>query len=378
MVDERRERLRPRWGALLPVVIVGVGFVVWAVAWQGRDAWPGVFVNVGTGVLLAGVLVFLEPSFTRRITRAVTKDVAEQVTAQVTEATERRLAAHLDEMNTLVEEQLNHRRRTRAAEVDKLSEPTHDRVLDVFQRAAGMNALSGDSLIIPASDPPTPIRLHFRFLGGNFRLDGRADHKEVSILVLGAPRRASNVGLPWPPGTSAQHMGVALIESLQKDGAWRSGLIDWEVALRNLQHGLGIAIAHRDGTETDLWSTTQPVSEYLGEKWIITDAGIESSAFAAPYIFPFKSFPQLPDAQRPAPDRRPREALVPDGWPSQEWPPPAPPVLDSVTWQSYLYRALDLDNSLKGDRLRSRLSALQEADLGYELVNRRILPRAVF
>lgn len=182
MTGEEPRRLRPRWKVLTPVLVVGLGFVVWAVQWQGKEAWPGVFVNVGTGFLLAAVLVFAEPRFTRRLTSAVTKDVAERVSSQVAEATERRLAAHLDDMDTLFQERVAAQTQARSQAVNDMAYPTFEAVVAALDAANDLHALRLSGLIVPASAPATSVRLCFQrtaFHGDQFA----PEQPVIGILV---------------------------------------------------------------------------------------------------------------------------------------------------------------------------------------------------
>lgn len=90
---------------------------------------------------------------------AVTRDVAEQVIAQVTEVTERRLAAHLDEVQDLVRERGAEMRGTRAAAVENLGCPNFENVLDALTGASDLNAISGGRLTVPANEQPTALRV---------------------------------------------------------------------------------------------------------------------------------------------------------------------------------------------------------------------------
>lgn len=138
-------------------------------------------------------------------------------------------------------------------------------------------------------------------------------------------------------------MGVALVDDLRRDGVWEPGLIDWPLALRNLQRGLRVALVHREAEEIDRWASTAPTREYLAEDWILTDEGIESCSPQEKFLFSRNDFPAIPNVAMygTGMTRGRTSGVGPEGWPAEgSWPPVPPEGLKSEVWQGFLYRAL--------------------------------------
>ncbi|MEU8631408.1 hypothetical protein AB0C38_04505 [Amycolatopsis sp. NPDC048633] len=356
MSDEGSPKVRPRWLTLSAVLGVGAAFVAWAIGWQGRDAWPGIFVNIGTGFVLAGILVFIEPRFTRRLSAAVTKNVAETVTTQVAEATEQRIAAHIDDLEARFAERIKERVREREATVDSMERPTFDSVMNAFDEADRMSAISAAAVTVPANKLPSSlVCLKFTRLWMQ-RGDGfgpAADRtSQIGVMVLGVSDYPENFSIPWQESETAEEMGVRIVESLRAKGAWRSELLDWPLGLRNLQLALRTAVSHRSGEEDDKWFSTDSMQELLDKNWIVTYAGIESCDPDLRYVF---KWDEIPGLVRSAEDKMTKEER--ENWPpADEWPPPPPGGLTTEQWHTFLYKAIDHHKGTRGSkRLIARL-----------------------
>lgn len=367
MTDRGPTSIRPRWKWLVPVGGSGVGFVAWAVLWQGSDAWPGIFVNVGTGAILAALLVFLEPKFTRRIAASVTQNVVDKVA----EDTERRLTIHLDEMTARFGTQVAEQNQDRIRTIDELDRPSFETALAALDSAINVRALDDSTLIVTACTSTKTIQVGFErteALHDPYAQRSEERQPAIAITVHGIPNYSPRDVLLWQANEPADEMGIRLTHALQSQGVWRSDRdpVDWILALRNLQQGLRVAILHRTGEDYTRWATTEQVREYLAENWIITNAGIESCAPEC-FLYSKDNFPSIPGVRmyRSLPERRPKlERPPPADWPpTTEWPPKPPEDVSEEIWQGYLYRALEQFQPAGFTRLQDSLGASDQPGL---------------
>lgn len=338
MSDKESSSLRPRWAWFVPVLVVGFGFVALAVVLQGPEAWPAILINLGTGALLAAVLIFLEPLLARRVARSVGGSVAKQVA----EETERQVGAHFDNLQQLVTDLITQRERARDQAIDDLAHPTYETVTAAFVEAHSLQALFKDSLTVPVSDPVTEMRMTFTWSNRvRSRRNGGSPRSPLTITITGLTSVRKTPQTEWLPDESAEVVGARLVEILKQAGLWLPGRIDWGLTLRNLQHGLRIAVEHRTA-ESGEWATTAPMRELLTDDWIITDSGLESRS-PARYIrkrtdFPTFSMPQLTSSTVV---RAPQLGVMQGSGDVPDWPPPAPEGISPHIWRGFLHRALD-------------------------------------
>jgi hypothetical protein len=344
-------RKKPRLWLVGLTAIVGLAAIIVAgnPGWFGQKSWPltsvvpSVLVNLGTALIIAALLVFLEPAFTKRvrlIVEGATNAAEERVMQQVTN-----LQQHVDTLTERTAEELRNRdAQTDRALVTLTESPSFEGVTRVLEQANDLNALAdGIATVQGGTDPPddkepdldNPLSVRVRFLWGT-----RPGEPEPSLLVqavceqseylfaslkLDESRADSNDYLcseiPWNSTDTAEHIGVQLITDLRSKNLYRGAeTLDWGKTLSELARTIAVAVATRRGGESRWPRST--LFELVGNDWAITKMGLEykgkkefgpvfySDDF--PTMFPSgrdyesgaESIPRLPSPDGPQPSER--------------------------------------------------------------------------
>lgn len=317
-------------------VLTGTAFLVEA-RWNWQGVSPAVLVNVGAGLGLAGVLFLLERRFTGAVMRA-SERAAEQVARQVEQRFEARaeeLAARLDSL----QDQVNQRVRERAAEQDAMisglaEDVTFDTVTKILTEANGLRAIDNGTVTVQASKDPDGIGLVFRW-GMIVNDDRRAPGPHLDIEARIEPDLDKLGGRPvirveWRPGEPAADVGHRLVDELMRAGRWQGdGTLDWELALRNLQRSIDVAISSRR-RDPDAWHLNGAVIELVGQDWVISTAGLECPSRG--YLLRHGDFPQ---EQHPSFGVMARAMGAEN---AHEWQPDRPEWADPDEWARLVRR----------------------------------------
>lgn len=301
---EARTSESVRWGWVAACEIPGAVLIAVALWTEDRWGWagavPAVFVNLGTALLLAGVLFGFERHFTRAVGR-VASQVAEQVTSSVADRFDSRtsdLEHRIDDLASEVEVRREARSRKAAAAVEALDLVSFDSVTEALRLANDINALHGGVARVHASPRASGLRLEFRW-GRSVRDDGwsrrQVGEPKLTVAALAGdevPERDARYVLEveWLPEESAARVGDKLAEELTRLGWWTDGGFDWPRALRNLQRTVDVSITSRRRAGGG-WRLGGAVVELVGSDWAVSEAGLEAPDRR--YLVSAEQFPSI-------------------------------------------------------------------------------------
>ena len=271
--------------------VIGLAFALekW---WQWTGVAPSTLVNVGTGLLLAGLLFLLERRFTARTEAAV--EAVDQRIAQRT----RKLETRLDDLQRRTDERIRQQGTRDDAAIDALDHVSFPAVTRALERVNRMHALATSVARVQASADPAGVRLSFAW--------GRRtpDEARPALMVTadlssrrGGARRSPQ--LQWLPAQTAEEIGARLVDMLSHEDARATDQkLDWPLAISNLQRTLRVAVDSKRRAP-DAWHLRGLLVELVGDDWAITQQGLEGPDHG--YILRSTSFPKhLDGAGRPS------------------------------------------------------------------------------
>lgn len=324
----RKERINFWW--VFGSWATGAVLVAAAFLTEHFYSWKGValetLVSVGTALLLAGVLFFLQRRFVAEVEEVVTRAAESAAEAKVDERVQQ-VDARIDELGERINQALAARNQRQDAAVRALDVPSYLTVATALAEANKLGALANDRIRVQGSREAGELALDFSWgvemEDGRFAQPQRTELKVSAYLY--ADERAVG-GRPvietiWGPEDSAEQVGLRLRAQLERRGRWRGeATLDWPMALRNLQKSLDVAIRsrRRDGSG---WMVKGALFELVDEEWAITDAGLECPARA--FILRESEFPDRVSA------RSQQESPAP-------WRPTAPDWVESGQWEELL------------------------------------------
>ena len=330
----RRERVNLRW--VVGSWVVGALSITAAFVMEHFYSWQGVsletMVNIGTALLLAGVLFFLQRRFVTGVEEVVSRAAVSAADARIDERVGQ-VGARLDELEERMNEVLTARRQRQDDAIGALDVPTFESVATALAEANALGALAYDHVTVQASAEITELGLEFSW--GVDLGDGRFDQPRRAVLMVRghvyADERAGGsrpaIETIWEAGDPAEEVGLRIREQLENRGRWHgNGTLNWPMALRNLKRSLDLAVRsrRRDGTGLVLEGA---LFELVGEEWAITDAGIECPTEG--FILRESEFPEHVRAlQRRI--RGPGEA--------DQWAPTRPDWVDADLWEELVRR----------------------------------------
>jgi hypothetical protein len=289
---------RGRWGWVLSCELAGsilIGIAYYTEArWNWQGVTPSVLVNLGTALLIAGVLFFIERRFIGAVER-VTEKAADQAVA----GAERRIAEKTDALAarlTDVQDRLEQRLAERASGEDAATRGLFENVsfestVDALNAAINLNSICDESLTVPANRDRLPrFVIRFRWASGGQGINKRPGEVSENVETNGSPHldieahhATKNMGMiffvadvVWDNSKSAIDVGEDLTVALQRSGQWQGGAdLDWPFCLESLQRGLDIAIRSRR-RDANAWHLTGRLRELVGMDWAITETAIEA------------------------------------------------------------------------------------------------------
>lgn len=292
--------------------------------------------NIGTALLLAAVLLFVERGFIKkvsRITMVAATQAATDATATIRQET-RDLSARLDEVQRQVQERVTAVHDAEDAAVAQMTEDaSFESVSQAIEVANSLAALGHGNLIVPASSEAAGPRLIFDWYHDSRDTFSRepGDYFDISYVVERntdptSPYRPSIV-VTWAPEQSVADMGASLIQLMRREGfATEASKIDLGIALGRLQQGLADAIASKRGDDTAWFDA--PLFEVITPDLVVSAAGVEHREQGV--VIPADDFPEAPPEVGPASKRFQREPFA----------PPKPDWCDVVTWRVAIERGL--------------------------------------
>jgi len=273
---------RVRWHYVIGCFVAGALMLAAAYWTEDRWAWqgvtPSVLVNAGTAFGLAGLLFLLERRFVTVVREASTA-AATQVADAVADRLEARTEAietRLGELDEQTARRVQAQREAQDRTVDALEVVSFDSVTRALETAAGLRALLGDRAEVQASNDRDGLWLVFSW--GRKQLD--ADYYgEVQYdgpkLMIEAHVDTYRVEVEWRAQEAAPEVATRLIHELRGVGVWTGDdMLDWQLALQNLQRTLELAITSRR-RDAGAWHLTDQLDRLVDDEWAITNSGVE-------------------------------------------------------------------------------------------------------
>lgn len=285
--DATDEENKVRWPLVILAVVVGLLVLAggWFIAYggtafQGEHAafWSGLFVNVGTTVLLATALVWFERTIVRRVKRQTAITVAGAVNQAATDAATRATAAvstRLDDLEKSFQERAGSGATSRLATAELVSEvPTFEAIYDALSTARRIQAIgqprferprpSGGEVVVPAGDTLDAPSIAFSVLDG---------HELIFIgHVVGLARTSEMI---WDEHDDPLDVLTGLTEKMLAEGHGAAlKHFSVEKLFSNLSRVLRdatIAREHRD----ERWLSGDSVREMITNDCFLSDAGVE-------------------------------------------------------------------------------------------------------
>ena len=271
------------WGLGLVIVGVGVAVTVGGFLLLGRDDaeayWESAIVNLGTTILLAAALVWLERALVRSVRRN-TQQVAQQAATQAADAaakqTADRLLPSIEELDRRIFERTRAAASERAASAVRVGEEaTYEAMSAALAGAEDIHAIArsdmwsrGGMVTVPASEDLAGPRIQVTFLPQT-----EASPERVVLEYVNGATVASRTF--WEPDVAPEDVFSTFQEQMIADGhgaAQRA--MSAEQFFKNLSSILVEAVEARRG-EDGLWLSGKPVLEKVSDLCVVTEAGIE-------------------------------------------------------------------------------------------------------
>ncbi len=324
----RKEHINVWW--VIGSSIAGVALVVAAFVTEYLFSWKGAaietLVGVGTSLLLAAVLFFLQRRFVSAVEEVATRAAETAADARVEQRVQQ-VDARIDELGQRIDQALEARTQRQDAAVQALNMPTYTSVATALAEANRLGAIADGSIRVQGSRERGELALDVSWT--RQMADGRFSQPErIELMVkayIYADERARG-GRPviqrvWGPKDSAGQVGLDLRGKLEQRGRWQSdGTLDWPMALKTLQASLDAAIRsrRRDGSGPLFHGA---LIELMGDGWALTEAGLECPGRG--FLLRHSDFPDRTYA-RSQQD------------PASSFNPARPEWVDATTWQALL------------------------------------------
>ena len=300
---EAQRRIRVRW---LPVAITfGFGLLLTVLPFWLEDRWgwagaaPSTMTNVGTTLLLAAALFFVERAFLAEV-RSVATKAASGVVAEATadlRASNEALAAEVRDLQERTTARVSARTSAQDRALQQVGEiASYDAVAQALALAHQYQAVYRPGPIVRASTKTRGPRL--RFAWGSYEPSddyyggGRAGSKPDLIVSLAVTQWYEDEELVpdvvWPRGMSPDEFFSELVSHMQAHGnAAQANDLDAAVAMEELSESLRVAMAarRRDGDV----SLVGQVIEVLDDGVVITNRGVER--LTSGVVVPESEFP---------------------------------------------------------------------------------------
>lgn len=194
------------WIVLCAVVGCGAIGVAWSLLRDDEESlpgfWSGVLINVGTSILLAGVIFWLERRFVRQTgevalsvaTTAATAAVVQ--TAAARDRADEQLFARLSDLEERLDRQRSAQTTADDQTLQKLNEDaSYASVSEALKNALQIGAITEEGLVVPAGEEPASprVKITYRQAWRNEDGDGQDDGLEVAYVPNPKSGEAFNV-----------------------------------------------------------------------------------------------------------------------------------------------------------------------------------------
>ena len=281
---------KPNWIWIGLCVLIGLAaiFVAWRLIIPNPEQnampafWSGVLINVGTSILLAGILFVLERRFVKE-TRQVAAEAAEAAASQAVEQAanaNQQLNARVSELEERLNGQLAEQQKNHDEALNSLtSDASYDSVLPNLKTAYEFGAISRQGLTVPAGPDLESPRVTFVYQPAYFNEEGGGHDEQLTVEYV-AERKPNEIGTPiisapWHPGEDPIEVFRQLMDDLVRSGRGNDkNRLKIGYAFTNLALTLKEAMSARRGD--DSWQSGGSVRELLSDGWILTENGVEA------------------------------------------------------------------------------------------------------
>ena len=283
-------------------------------------------VDLGSAVLLAGVLFFLERRFVRNVEVVATRVATTTADSRIDEQSQR-TAGKFEELSRRMDDLVRERSSRQDSAIEALENPTFRSVATALAEANKLNAFPFGEIAVQASRDWAEMRLAFSWVshagdgrfgipaGPRLQIRGLLPHKPGVPYV--------SIGTTWTAGDATEDVGDRLRQQLEQAGRWEGAqTFDWLKTLDNLSRSIEIAIRSRR-RDSDGWRLAGALFELVGDDWAITDGGLEC---------PPREFRLDPSAFPSRPAKM--------GSLKYDWEPEAPPWVSSDLWHELTRRCV--------------------------------------
>lgn len=285
---------RLNWKLIYLCTGIGVAAIVIAFALVMNDEpalpsfWAGVLVNLGTTILLAGVLFWLEQRFVRDTRKVVGE--AKQAAGEAKHAVEEikiqeqsrkqendRINTRLDGLELRLQTERDRQVEEEKTVLDALSEDaSFETISEALNRANRIGAITEQGVTVPAGPDLNSPRVNFAPKEGwsGPPGDDSPDFIEVSYIALGYPGR--HAAISWLPDSSPVQMLGDFDEELVGQGLGpEARQVRAADIFGNLSTSLSQAVAARRAQDSAWLSSGASFYELIAQGWAVTSNGIE-------------------------------------------------------------------------------------------------------
>jgi len=276
------EKEQARVGLIVTLIALGASIIFGGYLLpESWSYWSGVAGNVGTTLLLASALVFVERYFFRRV--ATTQAAAaSNAAAEAVGAVEQRLETRLVGLDTRLADLKRARDGDAEARIERLDQDVSFRSLaDALRTASEANSIGAVGLhdmyqvVVPAGSAPASPRIGFAYrpLGG---FDHQHWHEGITLTFLPGTSVDQTIWVDWRPDETLEGALSDLIELMRSagEGMAAKSLNSPSTLVANLRQALTLAMASKRGDENG-WLQGRTLAELLWNGWAVTDAGLQ-------------------------------------------------------------------------------------------------------
>jgi len=320
------ERQRVRWGRILTITIVGLAFTgaPFYLAQKVNSDFgaehtliSSTLTNIGTTILLVGIVFFLERGLLERVSQTAAKTTARVVDERTTDLAKqnRQLATELADLRAEFEGVTAADSAERTAALRNVAtDVSFDSIAEAIETANDFGALQYGNVTVPLvspSDAPEMVTFDWRYHESRLPAGSRDDTLYPRIRVQYQAHRnpSGGMGTPvvevmWQPDEAPIDLLMNLrAEMIRRDFGIEAKLVGPEL-LAHLGMALTDAVAGRQVAE-GAW-VAGALIDWLADGWAITGAGLVSRDHGSILA---SDFPE----NNPRGDKVPFAPPVPDG-----------------------------------------------------------------
>lgn len=314
------------WIAVCSAVGCGAVGVAWLFVRDDDKSlpgfWSGVFVNVGTSILLAGVIFWLERRFVSQtgevaLSAATTAATAAAVqTAAARDSADAQLFARLSDL----EERLENLRSAQAVADDQTLQKLNDdasygSVSVAFKNALQTGAITEEGLVVPAGEEATSPRIKITYRQGWMNEEGDGQDEELQVAYIPGRRsdeafnifKVHGVSACWNEGQDPTDVFHILRQQMVSRGyGVEARRLKIEPVFNHIATALPEAVSARRG-EASAGQSSASLLEVIQRGWVITTSGVEVKGYglivAADVFQDEPHFPPQPAVGREEPEK---------------------------------------------------------------------------